>query len=395
MDVDLLLVFKYTVMKKFILPFLVIAILSSCGTNKTYLERNDADRALQDAVKKLAKDKNDDDALSAIPVLYSNIKIEHLAKIKNYNNSKDINRFDLLIKEYDALQNAYNAILNNSAAFKIVNPQYFGTELLETKQAAAEATYSAAEGYLAKQNREDAKRAYTLFKRTDKYVPGFKDSKTKMQEAYESAIVNIVINRVEDNSYFFNSGWGNTGYNYSNQYFQESLVRELQNTNGYNRYAARFYTDWDARRDNVQPDWVVDLRLRDMSIPYPITYNYQRQVSASVQEGRDTSGKTIYRTVYATLNLTRQSFDATAAMEMSIRDIRTNRNISYRTFSNNYRWQQESGSYTGDRRALSNNDWAILNNNNFNSPRREDVLEDLYRNIYPELKNKITNQVDW
>ena len=55
--------YKYTVMKKFILPFLVIAILSSCGSNKTYLERNDADRALQDAVKKLAKDKNDDDAL--------------------------------------------------------------------------------------------------------------------------------------------------------------------------------------------------------------------------------------------------------------------------------------------------------------------------------------------
>lgn len=216
-----------------------------------------------------------------------------------------------------------------------------------------------------------------------------------MQEAYESAIVNVVINRVEDNSYFFNSGWGNTGYNYSNQYFQESLVRELQNTNGYNRYAARFYTDWDARRDNVQPDWVVDLRLRDMSIPYPITYNYQRQVSANVQDGRDTSGKPIYRTVYATLNLNRQSFDATAAMEMNIRDIKTNRNISYRTFSNNYRWQQESGSYTGDRRALSNNDWATINNNNYNSPRKEDVLEDLYRRIYPQVKNEITNQVDW
>ena len=382
-------------MKRFILPLIVIVILSSCGSSKTYLERADADRALQDAVKKLAKDKNDVDALSAIPVLYSNIKLEHLAKIKNYKSSKDINRFDLLIKEYEALQNAYNSILNNSAAFKIVNPQYFGTELLETKQAAAEATYSAAENYLARQNRDDAKRAYNLFKRTDKYVTGYKDSKIKMQEAYEKAIVNVIINKVEDNSYFFNSGWGNIGYNFSNQYFQESLVRELQNNNNYNRYAARFFTDWDARRDNIKPDWVVDLRLRDMSIPYPITYNYQRQVSANVQDGRDTSGKPIYKTVYATLNLSRQSFDASAAMEMNIRDIKTNRTISYRTFSNNYRWQEESGSFTGDRRALSNNDWAAINNNNYNSPRREDVLEDLYRKIYPQVKNEITNQVDW
>ena len=382
-------------MKRFILPLIVIVILSSCGSSKTYLERADADRALQDAVKKLAKDKNDVDALSAIPVLYSNIKLEHLAKIKNYKSSKDINRFDLLIKEYEALQNAYNSILNNSAAFKIVNPQYFGTELLETKQAAAEATYSAAENYLARQNRDDAKRAYNLFKRTDKYVTDYKDSKIKMQEAYEKAIVNVIINKVEDNSYFFNSGWGNTGYNFSNQYFQESLVRELQNNNNYNRYAARFFTDWDARRDNIKPDWVVDLRLRDMSIPYPITYNYQRQISANVQDGRDTSGKPIYKTVYATLNLSRQSFDASAAMEMNIRDIKTNRTISYRTFSNNYRWQEESGSFTGDRRALSNNDWATINNNNYNSPRKEDVLEDLYRRIYPQVKNEITNQVDW
>lgn len=382
-------------MKKWILPLIVVFIISSCGSSKTFLERNDADRALHDAVKQLAKNKNDGDALAAIPILYSNIKLDHLAKIKSYNSSKDINRFDLLIKEYEALQNAYNAILNNTAAFKIVNPQYFGTELLETKQVAAEATYTLGESYLAKQNRDDAKRAYTLFKRSDKYVPSFKDSKLKMQEAYENAIVNVVINRVEDNSYFFNSGWGNTGYNYSNQYFQESLVRELQNTNGYKRYAAKFFTDWDARRNNVLPDWVVDLRLRDMSIPYPITYNYQRQVSANVQEGRDTSGKAAYKTVYATLNLSRQSFDASAAMEMNIRDIKTNRTISYRTFSNNYRWQEESGSYTGDRRALSNNDWAAIHNNNFNSPRRQDVLEDLYRRIYPQVKNEITNQVDW
>jgi len=146
-------------MKKWILPLIVVFIISSCGSSKTFLERNDADRALHDAVKQLAKNKNDGDALAAIPILYSNIKLDHLAKIKSYNSSKDINRFDLLIKEYEALQNAYNAILNNTAAFKIVNPQYFGTELLETKQVAAEATYTLGESYLAKQNRDDAKRA--------------------------------------------------------------------------------------------------------------------------------------------------------------------------------------------------------------------------------------------
>ena len=160
-------------MKKFILPLILIFLLAACSNSKNYLERTDADRSLQDAIKKLTKDKTNADALSALPILYNNIKLEHLSKIKSYKGNKDINNFDLIIKEYDQLQNAYNAILNNTAAFKTVNPQYFGTELLETKQAAAEVTYIAAENYLAKQNRDDAKRAYTLFKRTDKYVPSF------------------------------------------------------------------------------------------------------------------------------------------------------------------------------------------------------------------------------
>ena len=382
-------------MKKFILPLLTILILAACGSSKNYLERNDPDKALQDVVKRLAKDNSDADALAALPVLYATIKADRLAKIKSYGSTKDAATFDNTIKQYEALQNAYDAIINNTTAFKLVNPQYFGTELLETKQAAAEFSYTSAEGFLVKQNREDARRAYSLFKRADKYVPGFKESRAKMNQAFEASVINVLINRIEDNSYFFNSGWGNTGYNYSNQYFQESLVRDLQNTNSYNRYAARFFTDWDARRENVQPDWVVNLQLRDMNIPYPTTYNYQRQASADVQDGRDTSGKPIYRRVYATINVRRQSFDARAALEMNIRDVKTNRNISYRNFSNNYRWQEETATYTGDRRALSSNDWAMVNNNNFNNPRREDVLEDLYRKIYPQVKNEITNQVDW
>ena len=328
-------------------------------------------------------------------MLYNTIKQEQLATISRYRNSTDPKRFDVIIKAYQDLQNAYSAVLGNTAAFKTVTPESFATSLLEAKQSAAFEVYNSAESYAARQGRDNAKQAYTLYKRADRYVPGYKDSRAKMEQAFQNAIVHVVINPVEDNSYFFNSGWGNTGYNYSNQYFQESLVRELQNSNNSNRYAANFYTDWEARRQNVIPDWVVDLRLRDMSIPFPITNNYQRQVSNTIQEGRDTSGKPVYKTVYATLNISRSSFNARASMEMNIRDLQTNRNISFRSFSNDYRWQEESGSYTGDRRALSNNDWATINNNNFNSPRREDVLESLYRNIYPQVRNEIANRVDW
>ncbi|MBC7536975.1 MAG: hypothetical protein H7258_14895 [Ferruginibacter sp.] len=380
-------------MKRLIPFILALAVLSSCGSSKNYLERSDADKALQDAVKKLNKNNSDENASQALPVLYRAITENHLAKIKSFETSEELNRWDKIINEYEYLQNAYEAIVNSSASFKLVDPKSYSTALLETKQAAAEAYYVYANSFYDQPGRENAKKAYTNFKKSERYIPGYKDAKLNMDRAYEQGIVNVVINPVEDNSFFFNSGWGNSGYNYSNEYFQQTLVRELGNNS--NRYPARFYTDWQARRDNIKPDWVIDLRLANMNIPYPLTNSYSRNVNAQIQTGTDTSGKAIYNTVYATLNVTRMSFTARADMEVNIKDIATGKNVSYRSFRDDYRWEQEKGSYTGDSRALSNRDWQLINNSSYYAPRKEDVLNELYRKIYPQVKNNISYAVDW
>lgn len=381
-------------MKRLLYMCSLALILGACSTNKNYLERSDEDKALQDAVKKLNKNPADEKALEAVPVLYANIQQNHLTKIKSYSTSRDAGRWDKIISEYNDLQEAYNAVINSNSAFKIVNPQSYSIQLLEAKQAAAENYYQTALTSLENPGRDNAKKAYAAFKKSDKYVPGYKDATAKMNEAFENAVVDVIINPVQDNSFFFNSGWGNSGYNYSNEYFQETLVRELGNNS--KRYAARFYTEWEARRDNIQPDWVIDLRLRNMDIPQPFRNTYQRNASKQVEVGRDTSGNVQYRTVYATVNITRMSFTARADMEVTIKDVTTGKNISYNSYRDDYRWEQESANYTGDSRALSSYDWNIINNNDFyNTPRKEDILNELYRKIYPQVFNNISYAVDW
>jgi hypothetical protein len=380
-------------MKRLLLFMFTIILLYSCASNKNYLERADADKALQDAVKKLNKNSSDENASQALPILYSSITENHLTKIRSFGSNKELSRWDKIINEYEYLQDAYDAVINSSPAFKLVNPRSYGTELLEARQAAAEAYYVYATDFFDKEGRDNARKAYNNFQKSDKYVPGYKNAKENMQQAYENAIVNVVINPVQDNSFFFNSGWGNTGYNYSNEYFQQTLVRELGNYN--DRYPAKFYTEWEARRHNIKPDWVIDLNLRNMDIPYPFTNSYSRNASSSVQVGTDSSGKAIYQTVYATVNITRMSFTARADMEVNIKDVTTGKNISYRTFRDDYRWEQERGNYTGDSRALSARDWQIINNYNYSAPRKEEVLNELYRKIYPQVKNEITYAVDW
>jgi len=381
---------------KHILQIMLLALmLSACGGSKTYLERSDEDKALLDAVKKLNKNAGDEQATQAIKILYTNILNSHLAKIKSYQTSKDLARWDKIIDEYNDLQEAYNAILNSTAAFKLVTPENFSTQLLETKQGAAEEYYTTAALFLSKTGRENAKKAYSYFKKSDKYIAGYKDVQTKINEAYESAIIDVVINPVQDNSFFSNSGWGSSGLNYSNEYFQRTLVRDLAYNNNNSNYAARFYSDWEAQRADVQPDWIVDLRLRNMDLPQPNSYTYRRNRSAQIQKGTDTSGKPVYQTVYATVNITRMSFTAHADMDVLIRDVVSQRTISSRNFIEDYRWQEERASYSGDSRALNSQDWQLINNNNFYTPRREMVLEELYKKLYPQVLNNIRYSVDW
>jgi len=381
-------------MKQLLLIAATVLLFAACKTSKNYLSRIDEDKTLFDVVKTLNKHSTDDSATRALPIVYERVQQNHLKKINTYKNYKEITRWDKIIDEYTTLQQMYDAISSSGAANRLVNAADYQNNIYDTRQLAAEDYYQLATTLLQSDRRDDAKKAYSYFKKTDKYVSGYKDAKAKMDEAYQNAIINVVINPVQDNSFFFNTGWGNYGYNYSNEYFQQTLIRELGGTYS-SRYPAKFYTDWEARRDNIQPDWVVDLTLRNMNIPRPTAYTYSRNVNKQIESGRDTSGKTMYQTVYATVNVTKQSFTARGQMDVNITDAVSRKNISYNTYSDDYRWEEEHATYTGDSRALSSNDWALINNNRYNEPRKEDVLNELYKKIYPQVRNRISYAVDW
>ncbi|MBC7886841.1 MAG: hypothetical protein H7Z13_03065 [Ferruginibacter sp.] len=381
-------------MKKILYLIIAIVILTGCKTSRDYLLRSDEDKTLYDIVKKLNKRTNDEEATKALPEVYTQVRQRHLKNINSYNSYNDISKWDKLISEYNSLQNIYNAIDNSVYAGRLVTAVSYQDEISAVKMAAAEDYYRLGESYLDNNSREYAKKAYNAFKKAGTWVRDYKNSKQKMDEAYNSSIVNVMINPVQDNSFFFNTGWGNAGYNYSNAYFQQNLVLDLGGKYA-SRYPARFYTEWEARRDNVQPDWVIDLTLRNIDVPRPLVYNYSRNVSKKIEIGSDTSGKPVYKNVYATLNIQRQSFNARAQLDVNIVEIATRRNIAYNSYNDTYSWQDEVATYTGDRRALSNNDWALINNNNFNLPGRDDILNRLYRNIYPQVKTRISNEVDW
>jgi hypothetical protein len=383
-------------MKSFLLFIISAVLFISCKTSKDYLSRGDEDKTLYDIVKKLNKHGNDADAVNALPEVYSKVQQNHLKKIDGYKNSLDITHWDKLIAEYSILQNMYESISNSGPASRLVNAVNYQNEILDAQQAAAGDYYDKAIALMNNGARDNLKKAYSYFKKTDKYAPGFKDAAAKMNDAYENAIITVVINPVQDNSFFLSNGWGNNGYNYSNEYFQETLIRDLGGTYA-SRYPAKFYTERQAKRDNLQPDWVIDLRLRDINVPQPKQTNQSRNATANVETGKDTSGRPVYQKVTAIVYSNIKNYTARCRMDLTITDIKAHRDISFNTYTEDYNWQETTYSYTGDYRALTRDDLDKINNTQTinQQPRKEEILNQLYRKIYPQVKNKISYEVGW
>ncbi|MDX2047036.1 MAG: hypothetical protein SFU87_09625 [Chitinophagaceae bacterium] len=362
--------------------------IMGCSSSNKAVSYNE-DKVFYEKLKKFKKKPHDELLKKEVVAFYEQAVKQHEDKIAAYRSGSELSRYDRIISEYNSLQ-WLGDLIRGSVANNLVKTINYYQVIQLTKEEAAAAYYNAGLDYLDKEEREDVKKAYNAFKKTGQYVSNYKDAARKMQEAYDRSIVNIVINPIRDNNLFF-TNW-NTSFR--NDRLQESLVRDLGG-----QYAstvpARFYTDWEARRNNISADWVVDLSWNNLYVPQPSTNRYSRNVSKNIQTGTDTSGKPVYKTVYATLQVTRRFFNANGEMEYRITETGSGKNIGWNRLNADYNWQEEYASYTGDSRALDSADWALINNTNYRMPNREDIVEEMFRRIYPDLRNRIRNEADW
>jgi hypothetical protein len=373
------------------LSFLII-IIAGCSSAKNI--KTSEDKALLSVLKKLEKDPSNTELKKTVTSLYNDAAKSHLDKIDMYNTLTEPDKWSKILKEYEALRKLYETIATSGVS-KLVNPPDYANEILNTKQSGAEAYYIIGLSELDKGDKQSARSAYYAFNTANKFIPGYKDVRQQLGIAYQNSIVNVVINPVRDNTFFYNSmGWNNYGNNYNNDYFQRTLVNDLGGK--YNKMSpAVFYTDWEARRENVRPDWEVDLTWQYINIPQPMTSQTTRSVSKQIESGKDTAGRVQYQTVSATIYITRKYFTASGDMELRITDVNTGRNITTNRYNEQFNWQEEYATYTGDSRALGSNEYALLGNRNYRVPRDEEILQELSRRVYPNIKNRISTVANW
>jgi hypothetical protein len=372
--------------------------LASCHSGQKFQASTSVDKPLFAAINELNKHPENQKAQKDIEVFYNQSKEHHEEAISVYESSMEGNRWDKIISELNALQHIYNSISATPGATRFVKPKNYLGELQSKKEDAAEDFYNRGASLLALEGRENSMQAYQAFKKSDQYISGYKEVSRLTKEAYEKSVVNVVINPIEDDNLFISvgNGWGLNDFGYRPEDYQQSLVRDLGGRTG-NYLPARFYTNREARVDRIDPDWMVDLRWRNIDAIPSYPQQYTRQASKSVQIGSDTSGKPVYRTVYATLYITQRTFSVRGDLDYMIKDIEQNSSIDHGLLSDEVNWSESYATYSGDSRALGQEDWYLINNTsqyNNRNPSKADILNTLMRKIYPDLKRRIQRAVE-
>ena len=358
--------------------------LGGCKSVGKAYNQGDYTDAIELGIKKLQKDPSDTETRDLIKSAYTFAVNQHESRIRTLSASASENRYESILREYNQLQNLYETIQQSPSATNAIHPVNYAEYVETYRTKAAEVHLANAERYMNEGTKRAYRDAYNAYGQALRYVNSA-DIKKKREDAYNAALTKIVVVPIQ------NYGGYNYHSNYQLQQFQNDVMRTL--AYNINDNFVRFYSEWDLRSKDLEPDQVLEMNLGRLMIGRPIDNSTSREVSRQVVVKetvyKPDSVVKQYATVKARITTTRRKLLSEGELYMTIRDM-NGRIVWNDRFTGQHRWQTEYVSYTGDERALSDGDRALLDKRPTTIvPSENEIMSELYRQIQIDLSGRL------
>jgi tetratricopeptide (TPR) repeat protein len=376
-------------MKKiYLLSFLtaiIIGMLSCKSAGKLY-QKGNYDEAVEVAAKRLQKDPNDPKLKAVIQDAYHYAVRDHENQIRTYSESNNELKWEWIYNEYAALQNLYNAIYKSPSVYELIQPVDYSSSLVTYGDKAGEVHFERGMVLMNNQDKQGFKNAYREFQSASRFKPGDLNIQQMVGEAYDAALTRVVIMPADDYGFRYSS------YNNRLQDFDNDIIRNLQFNTG-NEFV-KFYSSWDAQRLNIIPDEVVEMHFTQLNLGR-IRENYSsREVFKDVvikeTVYKPDSVVKEYGRVKAKITTAQRTLLSEGSLNVSIRD-----NNGHWLWNDNitgsHGWSTEFSTYTGDERALSDDDKKLVNRSKENLPHEDEIIRCIRENIYSDFVYRLRN----
>jgi hypothetical protein len=330
-------------MKKIFALVILIGIaigLTDCVSGKGSYKQGNYYQAVLDAVQRLRSNPDHKKTVEVLRVSYPAAVSLLETQTQNLLASNDNGKWRSAVQNYNAINRLYEEIQRSPGALQIIpKPVSKYNELTEAKQKAAEETYAMALDAMMKNTREDAKRAYFLFREANTLSPQYKESIEMGNQAKFNATLKVVVEPAVINA---------TNWNY------EAMVFGYRG----NEFV-RFYSADEARNENLERvDQYLTWQVNQYNETLPNITKSTRDVTDSVKTGEKKVGDKVipqYTKVQARVTTFTKTVRGRSSINLIIMDGASKATIQNQQVASDEAWTQEWAIYTGDIRALSQN----------------------------------------
>ncbi len=363
----------------FPLIIFISSLFFSCKTAGKLYQKGRYDEAVVLAAKKLQKKHNDASTLDILSNAYRYAVEGHESRIRNLSNSNSDLRWENIYQEYNSLQYLYEAIRRSPSVFRIVQPTDYSSYITTYKEEAGNARFERGLELLNQNNKQSSRAAYYEFQQALALKPGDLSIKQKLNEAYTNAVTNIVILPLTRYGYQYGS------YNFDYQNFNYNILQYLNNNN--RSQFVKYYSQVGPGSQDVRPDNFVEMRFSDVNIGRYRDQRNIREVSKQVVAKEIVIKKDSvikeYITVKAKITTTTRIIQADGLLQATIRD-KNERRLWSDTYRGDYSWSYTFATYTGDERALSDQDKKQINQKEQWPPSNDEII----RIIMDDIRRK-------
>lgn len=360
--------------------------MAGCKSAAKLYDKGNYDEAVQVAVKKLQK-KPDNEMRSLLHSAYQYAVNDHETRIRQLNDNTNELKWEWIYGEYASLQRLYDAVHRSPEALSIVTPVDYSSYLNTYADKAADTRYDRGMAWMDKGDKLSFRNAYNEFNIALQYRPGDLTIVDRKNEAYEMAVINVVVMPMDNYRSRFSS--------YSDQQFssfENDILSQLRYST--NNQFVRFYTSWEANSQNIQADQLVDFHLTTFDIGRTRDDRRTRDVSKEVVVKetvyRPDSIVKEYKKVFAKITTTNRSIISSGNLQVSVRDINGNWLLND-NIRGDHNWCTEYSTFTGDERALSDSEKQLVNRRQEYPPNDNEITRCIMNEINSQMSSRIRN----
>jgi hypothetical protein len=362
---------------KYISVILLISVmLISCASSQRMLQKGQYDRAIDRSTEKLMKKPNNSKELGVLHEAYELVNMfdrERIEYLELEGRDESWIEIHQLYEQLNYRQNKVRRLPTQvRSEFTFYN---YDQDIVESKSAAAEISYKRGLDFMQKGDKVSARQAYYEFDRASRIFPGYEDVDQKMAITHQMGL-NHALFLVENNS-------GMVLPEYFDTELKKVTLRELN---------TRWLSFDTQENSNIDYDYFLVLNITDIAYsPETIErriYTESKEIQDGLRYEMDNNGNVkkdslgndirVPNLVNVTAEVTeaKQLKSAFVGGSLDIFDLTTDQLVRTENISVEAVFQHLSGSFTGNKEALSKESARIVGGREVPFPSNENMLMD-------------------